>query len=297
VAAGLTALEIGSDIGGSIRVLSHLRRVRTEPTENRIHVARAADATAARLHRAGQHRNLARTMADIELAWTIINPPTWKYFSSVPQKPRVKNSLGEYRICWYDDVGETACGEDTRSLLRKFVDALSRGGVTVEQKPFDASWLREAYAAYGTIFGSIVGQDAPWIIRQLLKRQFAALGKGSQIGIVGPLKTGLDLRFKTFSRALRRRTDTIAELQRRFDEYDFIISPAAVGPAFHQTINSADRFRGPAHRACYSAWFNAIYNSCGNPVLVVPGMSREGLPIVSIAATHYAELVDPLRKP
>jgi amidase len=178
-------------------------------------------------------------------------------------------------------AAEKVCG---RALAR------GRHGPT---KSFDATWLRETYAAYGTIFGSIVGQDAPWIIRQLLKRQFAALGKGSQIGIVGPLKTGLDLRFKTFSRALRRRTDTIAELQRRFDEYDFIISPAAVGPAFHHNHKHAPiDFEG--RRIAYVDYcmpFNAIYNCCGNPVLVVPGgMSREGLPIgFQIAATHYAE--------
>src|SRR4029450_11641140 len=41
-----------------------------------------------------------------------------------------------------------------------------------------------------------------------------------------------DLDFKEFSRTLKERLETTAELQRRFDDYDFIISPVAAGPAF-----------------------------------------------------------------
>ena len=53
------------------------------------------------------------------------------------------------------------------------------------------------------------------------------------------LKAGLDLRFRNVSHALKRRADVIADLQRRFDECDFIISPVAAEPAFHHNHKHA----------------------------------------------------------
>ena len=162
-----------------------------------------------------------------------------------------------------------------------------------EKGPFDDRWLDEAYAVWGLLFGTMVGQDAPWIARQILKWQFSAMGRGSTTSVLSSLKAGLDLGFKSFSRALRRRRDLVEELQRRFNEYDFIISPVAAGPAFHH-----DHKHGPIDlegRALaymdYVGPFTIPYNSCGNPALVAPaGRSANGLPIgVQIAAPHYAE--------
>ena len=170
---------------------------------------------------------------------------------------------------------------------------LEAGGVISEKRPFDDKWLNEAYAVWGLLFGSIAGQDAPWIVRQIMKRQFSRMGRGTVINVLGPLKAGLDLRFKEFSRALKRRVELVQDLQRRFDEYDFIISPVAAGPAFrhnHKHLPIELEGRTVAY-IDYAMPFVIIYNACGNPVLVVPaGRSADGLPIgIQIAAPHYAE--------
>jgi amidase len=298
VAAGLTTLEIGSDIGGSIRLPAHFCGVLgLKPTENAAmhgegHVPPAPD------HRGGfvamaSMGPLARTMADIELAWGIINQPDWKYFCHLPEKPCVKTALSDYRIAWFDDVGMVACGDETKKVLGEFVRTLEAGGVTSETRPFDEKWLKESYAIWGLLFGAIAGQDVPWIGRQLMKRQFAGMAKGSGIDLMGHVKAGLNLQFKEFSRALKRRVDLVRDLQRRFDEYDFIISPVAAGPAFlhnqkHRPIELEGRTLGYLD---YAMPFVTIYNACGNPALVVPaGKSASGLPIgIQIAAPHYAE--------
>jgi amidase len=298
VAAGLTALEIGSDLGGSIRVPAHFCGVfGLKPTEN------------AAMHGEGhvppppnRHGGfvamacigpLARTMADIELAWSIINEPTWRYSFHLPEKPAVKMALADYRVAWFDDIGTVACGDETKKVLRSFLGKLESAGVKHEKRPFDDTWLNEAYAIWGLLLGSIVGQYAPWIVRQVMKYQFGRTGRGSVINVVRPWKVGLDLRFSDFSRALERRIDLVQDFERRFDEYDFIVSPVAAGPAFghnhqHRPIELEGRTLAYVD---YAMPYTIIYNACGNPALVVPaGRSANGLPVgIQIAAPHYAE--------
>jgi amidase len=298
VAAGLTTFEIGSDIGGSLRVPAHFCGVfGLKPTENAAmhgegHVPPAPGSRAGYVSMACIGP-LARTMDDIALAWTIINQPTWKYFSHLPRKPRTKNALSDYRVAWFDDLGTVACGDETRTLLGQFVRDLERGGVKAERKPFEDQWLDRAHAVWAKLFGFVSGQDAPWLIRQIMKRRFAAMGKGAASKILAQLKAGLDLDFKEFSRTLKERVEITAELQRRFDDYDFIISPVAAGPAFpHNHQHSPIRIdaRSVAY-IDYAMPFVAPYNGCGNPVLVVPGgMTSGALPVgFQIAAPHYAE--------
>ena len=298
VAAGLTALEIGSDLGGSIRLPAHFCGVfGLKPTEN---AAMHGDGHVPPVpgDRGGfgamaSMGPLARTMSDIELAWRIINQPEWKYFLHLPARPRVKTLLGDYRIAWFDDIAPVECGDETKQVLGAFLRTLEAGGVQCEKRPFDDKWLKEAYEVWGLLFGSIVGQDASWIVRQVIKRQFSRKGKGSAINLLGPLKAGLDLRFKDFSRALRRRVELVQDLQRRFDEYDFIISPVAAGPAFrHNHSYQPIEWNGRTLAYLdYAMPFAIIYNVCGNPALVVPaGTTADGLPIgVQVAASHYAE--------
>ena len=128
--------------------------------------------------------------------------------------------------------GGVACGDETKKALASLVRRLDAAGVKTGKRPFDDKWLKEAHDLWGFLFGAILGQGAPWIVRQLMKRQFGAMGKGVAIDIGGPVKAGLSLDFKSFSRALKRRVELVQELQRRFDEYDLIISPVAAGPAF-----------------------------------------------------------------
>ena len=90
---------------------------------------------------------------------------------------------------------------------------------------------------WGQLYGPMSGQDAPWLMRQVLKFQFARMGTGASIDIAAAVKAGLGLDFKGFSRALEQRKELVKELQRRFDDYDFIISPVATGPALGTTRN------------------------------------------------------------
>lgn len=299
LAAGLTALEIGSDIGGSIRVPSHFCGVfGLKPTENAIahgqgHVPPPPDARGGYVSMESVGP-LARAMSDIELAWSVINQPSWDYFGHFPQKPPTTKPLSEYRIGWFGEAWEIACGEETRRVLGDFVQKLEAAGVGCRERPLDKDWSNEAYEVWALLFGAIAGQDVPWIGRALMKRQFSRMGRGTTLDILQPLKKGLSLDFKAFARGLRRRMELIQRLHRYFDDVDFIVSPTAAGPAFahnpkHEPIELEGR---TLPYMDYVAPFTVPYNACGNPVLVVPaGQTSEGLPIgLQIAAPHYHEL-------
>ena len=298
VASGLTTIEFGSDIGGSIRLPAHFCGVfGLKPTENASvhgdgHVPPTPDGRGGFVAMASMGP-LARTMADIELAWGILNQQTWNRRHHLPRKPRLKTDAGQYRIAWFDDTAKVACSEATRTALTSLIDRLAASGVTCEKRPFDQAWLEEAYAIWALLFGTILGQDASWIVRRVMRWHLSRQTGGSSLGVASALRTGLGLDFKRFSRALRRRDELIGGLQERFDRYDFIISPVAAGPAF---AHNPKRRPLPVDGRTlayvdYVMPFTLIYNACGNPVLVVPAGRGEGhLPIgVQIAAPHYAE--------
>jgi len=298
LAAGLTSLEFGSDIGGSIRLPAHFCGLfGLKPTENAArhgegHVPPAPGARGGVVHMASMGP-LARTMADIELAWTVMNEPTWHYLRHLPQRPPTDRLLGDYRIGWFTQAGPIDAGDDTKAILREFVGRLAGAGVACEERRFEDTWWNAAYDVWGTIFGTMMGQDVPWIARQVMKRQFVAMSRGARMQGMAALRRALGMNLVDFSRALGRRLALIEDLYRRFDGIDFLVSPVAAGPAFphnptHEPIAFEDRSEAYAD---YVAPFTVAYNACGNPVLVVPaGRSPRGLPIgLQIAAPHYTE--------
>ena len=298
VAAGLTGFEIASDLGGSIRVPAHFCGVfGLKPTENGAilgdgHVPPPPGKTGGYLAMASIGP-LARNMLDIELAWRVINQPSGKVPYRAPQKPRTKTALCDYKIAWFDNAVDVPCGEETKRVLHAFLGKLNAAGVEQEHRTFDSEWLVAACQVWSSLLGTMVGQHAPWLARQLMKYQFSKLSHGSVMNVSGPWKTGLDLRFRDFSRALGLRRELVRDLDRRFEEYDFIVSPVAAGPAFlhnpkRRPIEMDGRFTAYLD---YAMPFTVCYNACGNPALVVPaGRDSNGLPIgVQIAAPHYGE--------
>ena len=137
LACGFTSLELGSDIGGSIRLPSHMSGVVGHKPSYGIVPAHGqipgppGTLTLADLAVAGP---MARTVEDLELGLNIMagpnrwEQPAWKLQLPPPRRA----TLGEYRIAaWFDDP-RCKVEPEVRSLLEKAAQSLAGAGATVD---------------------------------------------------------------------------------------------------------------------------------------------------------------------
>ncbi len=301
VASGMSTFEIGTDIGGSIRNPANFCGLfGLKPTENQYiqsgHVPPFPNASGGFIAMTSVGP-LARSMDDIELAWKIINQPDWKYLNSLPiLSNREKHEhLRDYKVGWFDETEFVVCSDSTKKVLNGFIEKLTVQGVNIHKFNIDEQWLQQTYETWSTLFGFITGQNAPWIFRQIMKFKFRQQTKGSSFNAVRSLSKGLSMDFKVFSDTLKIRQELTAQLMAWFDDYDFIISPTSIGPAFkHNPKQKPIKYENrKIPYPEYNFPFTLPYNVCGNPSLIIPGgLSGEGLPIgIQIAGPHHSENV------
>ena len=299
VATGMSTFEIGTDIGGSIRNPANFCGLfGLKPTENQYiqsgHVPPFPNASGGFMAMASIGP-LARSMEDIELAWEIINTPDWKYLSALPVISRAEKHeyLRDYKIGWFDQTELVVCSDATQKVLNGLIEKLTSQGVNLHKFKIDEQWLQQTFETWSTLFGFITGQNAPWIFRQIMKLKFRQQTKGSSFNAVKSLSKGLSMDFKVFSDTLRIRQELTAQLMDWFDDYDFIVCPTSIGPAFkHNPKQRPIKCEGrKIPYPEYNFPFTLPYNVCGNPSLIVPGgLSDEGLPIgIQIAGPHHSE--------
>lgn len=288
VAAGFAAIDIGSDLAGSIRVPAHFCGVvGFKPGDN---FAELGDGhvppwpgRSGGLTPMVAVGALARSVFDVERAWRVIAmPPTDD-----------GSPTGPWRIAWHDAAGAIGCDRDTKAVVQGMLQRWQGFGAAVERRPLDRDWHDEACAVWALLAGAMAGQGAPFIVRRLMQAMFGWAKRGTDIAALRRWREGLDLDAADVARLLSRRAELIAGYERLFAGCDFIVGPVAAGPAFHH-----DRSRGAILRdgvryayLDYAMPFAVPFNAAGAPVLVLPaGMSGEGLPIgVQIAAPPGGE--------
>ncbi|MEM6726071.1 MAG: amidase family protein, partial [Bacteroidota bacterium] len=208
-----------------------------------------------------------------------------------PMKNR--DGLKEYKIAYYDHLDIYDSGPDSKDALEKFIKALTIAGAQCEKITLDPKLVTDMIEVWSKMFAFVAGQDSNWLIRQILKVKFGKMGKAARGKMIYHLRKGLNLNFKTFTQALRKRQELIAEWSKYYEQYDFIASPVSYGPAFehnhkHQTI-LANGKQIPYVEYCFL--FVMPYNAMGNPSLAIPVHQTEaGLPVgIQVAGQHYTE--------
>jgi len=302
VAAGLSALDIGSDLGGSIRVPSHFCGVYGfKPTEHRVSsVGHLPDAdlpgmsgVRASLRHQGVYGPIARSIQDLRLAMQVIEGPD----PLAPAVPPVSPVEGhaprprQLRIAWTDRLGGVAVGKETSDALAAFAARLSAAGFEVHQAAPQDWDLDDVWQTWGEIAGSEIGVACPALVRGLLRLDLWRSPDRSSMR--RGLLRGLRLNLRRYMAALARRDRLIAVAEQFLGEWDCWLCPVASGPAFtHRKSGAKIEIDGrPIDYLDAAAAYTTPFNLSGNPVLVMPlAKSAEGMPIgVQVVARRWAD--------
>ena len=303
VAAGLTALELGSDIGGSIRNPAHYCGVYGHKSSYGIVPARGhlppppgtlADTDI------GVFGPIGRSADDLALLLEVIAGPEedqavgWRLALPPPRR----GALGDYRVAaWLDDP---ACPVDdtVRGRLEATVDALAKAGVRVDTRvrPVD---FAEAYRDYLQLLLPVTMAGAP-------ESTIAALSEHARQ--LAPDDDGLQARLARF--ATQRHRDWLVADERRqrhraawaalFRDYDVLLCPVTPvtaithdheGDVFSRTIQVNGKTRLYADQV---AWAGVI-GMAFLPATVAPvGRTSAGLPVGVQIVGPYLEDRTPL---
>ena len=227
VAAGFSSLELGSDIGGSIRVPAHFCGIYGHKPSHGI-VAGAGHIPPLpgfHLHvEMGVYGPLARGALDLELAMDVlVGPseraaPAWR----VAMPPSRHERLQDFRVAlWADDQAyavDSACVE----AIESWAQDLRRLGVNVDTvaRP-DIDW-KEAYDTYVSTVMQLMGAGTPPEMVQQLIDAGAAAQPGSYPARVAQ---ALSMRHFEYLNVVDRRERLIRQWHEFFGRYDMLICP------------------------------------------------------------------------
>jgi amidase len=297
VAAGMTALELGADGGGSLRVPAHFCGLFClKPTDKTIvRYGGMPFPKEARgfLVNMGQPGPLGRSIDDLELLWKIIRGPDPSDFEIAPIDWRAPSgrSLEQLRFAWTDGFEEYVAGAETREQLAALTARIERSGARME-KAAPAIHPR-AYEVFVQLLGAMLGQDMPWLVRKAFP-MFVARGllKG-QPHLVRLLRRALRMNTQDYAAALGVKRAWVEDIEGFFGSHDVLLAPVSFGPAFKRCKQGSaldfDGAMGPYNNYCEP--YVAPFNASGHPALVMPlAMSKDGLPIgVQLIGPYWSE--------
>lgn len=264
LAAGLTALASGSDIGGSIRIpASYCGVVGLKPSYGRVPVTPIAYA----LHTMNHIGPMARTVADCALMFNVINGPHVADPATVGPRlevPLTFDSVKGMRIALSHDLGFATVHDDVRMALEQVVQALREQGAIVE--PVQLGWDMRTADAVDYRLGYETGREfAGRILTQEAEtsdyiRHFAAAG----LRVTGE-------QYLASNDTVGRMYESMATVM---TSYDALICPtmAGIGSAAEGERDSMTLLRTDA----LTYPFNLLSR---HPVLSVPsGVAHNGVP-------------------
>lgn len=236
LAAGFSALEIGSDIGGSIRVPAHYCGVYGHKPSFGIVPRRGhippmpGEMAATPLAVIGP---LARSAADLALAMQVLGhaaPAEAEAWTLRLPAPR-HAALRDYRVGLW--LGGYAVDDAYAAAISAFADALARQGVQVQtlgSGPVDAD---VSWATYRDMLFGVIGSGSPESELDAYRAAAVDAPKGSHAWHLARATTQTLSNWMALS---SRQAQLQAQWARWFERFDVLLCPVALNVAFeHQT--------------------------------------------------------------
>jgi amidase len=283
VASRLSPLELGSDIGGSVRNPAHYNGIFSlKPTEWRVpgrgHVPGLPGQTRS-IRWMGVFGPLARSVEDLETALRIVAGPDGFEAEAppLPIGPAPALEPGDLRIAVLESNPLVTVSADTAAVVQQTTRLLARAGTRIKRAAPEGLDWRQGWDDWSDLFQYQVRALQPLSER---KRYFAAK-PSSDPSYLSTVRTArLDL--GEFLAVLDRRDAIIRRCERFLDDHDAWLMPVMPDAAFIRQKQSEPLVvDGKAHPYFFAGTsYNFLANLTGQPSIVLPcGFAKQGLPI------------------
>jgi amidase len=291
LAAGYVPLELGSDIGGSLRVPASFCGVFAhKPTYGIVPTRGSAPPGAPSLSvpvsvDLAVTGPMARSAGDLALALDVIAGPddadALAYKLALP--PPRHTDLRDFRVLVVDEHPLLPTSGSVRAALDSIAGRLAKSGVKVERTSPLLPDLALAGRVYTGLLMAVFGADYPDDVYKRLQSAAAELPSDAMslaaIGLRGNVMS-----HREWIRTDRIRTGVDDRWRRFFREWDVVLCPVMPTPAFaHDHSDMAARLisiDGSQVRYGDQTMWSSIATLAGLPSTAMPiGLSGEGLPI------------------
>ena len=302
LAAGLSSLEIGNDIGGSIRTPAHFCGIFGHKPSYGIVPLRGLVPPAPGIFTGDYFFNmdivvngpLARSAEDLELAMDLIVQPDAcdRKAVSINLPSASQSSLSEFKIGFWMDDPECPVDKSIVSRLEALAESLGNAGAQVVHERPDVLFPR-GFDLFSFLLNSVLGQAAParvykkWIEMEPELEDSVSGYQYKQIK--GAIQRHRDWLMRDAERQIMRQ-----KWAEYFERVDLLICPVAPvaafphdhGSWFKRTLSVNGEQLPYANIMGWAGLTNAVYL----PATVAPvGFTPEGLPIGIQIVAPYLE--------
>ena len=269
LAAGMTALADGSDMGGSLRNPANFCNV--------VGLRTAAGRVPTR---GGSRQNLSvqgpmgRTVEDVALMLSVIagpdpsSPIALETSGEIFDQPLDRNFTGT-KIAWSDDLGGLPIDAEIKQMVRNGLSIFEDLGCELTETSPDFTGADEAFKAFRAwSFGHRADQ----------LEQHRAQMKDT---VIWNIEQGINQSGQDLARADVLRSELYNRVSSFFGEYEYLICPVSQVPPFSIDIEWITEIEGQAMET-YIDWMKSCYfiSITGLPAISVPGgFTENGLPM------------------
>ncbi|HWS74498.1 MAG TPA: amidase [Quisquiliibacterium sp.] len=296
LAAGLTALEIGSDIGGSIRNPSHFCGVFGHKPSWELIPSRGHGLGALRPTDIAVVGPMARSATDLELALRLLaGPDEIEAGGFAARLEGLNRPISSLRVAVWADDPLAPVSAETSARVRKVAQALAAAGAEIDERARPDFDPAHAHDTYLTLLWAALAAGMP---DDKFERQVGRAEALSEDDMdwASRMLRAQTLRHRDWLRADEARTALRWAWHRFFQRYDVMLMPVMPVPAFahdHRPFSQRSLSVDGRQRHYFECLFWAgLPGASLLPSTVIPtGAGSDGLPIgVQIVGPAFGDL-------
>ncbi|CAM2155893.1 amidase [Pararobbsia alpina] len=301
LAAGFVPLELGSDIGGSLRVPAHCCGIYShKPTHGLIPLRGAAPPGVPTLS-IGVDPDLvvagpmARSAGDLALALDVLAGPddaeAIAYRLSLPAPRHTR--LADFKVFVFDDHPMMPLSDEVRTATQRFRERLEHAGCTVSSKSDLLPDLETVMRTFGQRLLGFIGGRMPPQQYEAIRARVAGLAK-TDTSDAAMEQRNLVLSHRDWLEADSARTGVLHQWRQFFKQWDVVVCPILPVPAYrHDHSDMSTRtleIDGTPYPYTIQAVWQCVATLPGLPSTAFPvGLGASGLPIGLQAIGPYLE--------